>query len=102
MSLKDALKSTDLSKWQSLTLNDYEECGRHEYCDYCNLCPGTNNSEHGTTLKASENNCYMAKIRHSLAAKMMNEGYDPLQGKSLAERLSELQDYKPQILRRKL
>ena len=102
MSLKDVLKSTDLSKWQSLKLNDYEECGRHEYCDYCNLCPGTNYSEHGTMLKSSENNCYMAKIRHSLAAKMMNEGYDPLQGKSLAERLSELQDYKPQILRRKL
>lgn len=100
-SLKDALKSTALSKWQSLTLNDYEECGRHEYCDYCNLCPGTNYSEHSTTLKASENNCYMAKIRHSLAAKMMNEGYDPLQGKSLTERLSELQDYKPQILRKK-
>ena len=28
--------------WFSLTLDKYEECGQHDYCDYCNLCPGTN------------------------------------------------------------
>ena len=85
----------ELSYWRNLTLNEYEECGRHDYCAYCNLCPGNNFVEHGTPLKASENNCYMAKIRFKLAHKMMDEGYDPLNGKTLRERLSELPDYTP-------
>ena len=37
----------------------------------------------------------MAKIRFELARKMMDEGYDPLNGKTLRERLSELPDYTP-------
>lgn len=86
--------SKELNYWRRLTLNDYEECGKHDYCAYCNLCPGNNFIEHGTPLKASEVNCYMAKIRYGLAQKMM-KGYDPLQGKSLRDRLAELPDYTP-------
>ena len=78
-----------------MTLNEYEECGRHDYCAYCNLCPGNNFVEHGTPLEASENNCHMAKIRFELAHKMMANGYDPLNGKTLRARLSELPDYIP-------
>jgi len=85
-------ESKELAYWRSLTLNDYEECGRYDYCDYCNLCPGNNFIEHGTPLKAAEVNCYVAKIRYELAQKMM-KGYDPLNGKSLRERLAELPDY---------
>lgn len=84
--------SKELAYWRSLTLNDYDECGRYEYCAYCNLCPGNNFIEHGTPLKAAEVNCYVAKIRYELAQKMM-KGYDPLNGKSLRERLAELPDY---------
>ena len=36
----------------------------------------------------------MAKLRYGLAQKMM-KGYDPLQGKSLRDRLAELPDYTP-------
>lgn len=78
-----------LSKWQSTTLQDYEECGRHDYCDYCNLCAGHAQSEHGDYRKASENCCYMAKIRHKLAHKMM-EGYDPLNGEEFESALQRL------------
>ena len=81
--------SEDLKWWQNLTLNDYEECGRHDYCAYCNLCPGNHYIEHGTLLKAAEINCYFAKNRCELAAKLKN-GYDPMQGKTLQQRLSEL------------
>ena len=91
--------SEKLKWWNSLTLQQYEECGKHNYCDYCNLCPGINHSEYGTPLKAGENNCYMAKIRFGLAHKMMN-GYNPLQGKSLREELGELPSYTPIGLRR--
>ena len=61
---------------------------------YCNLCPGNNFIEHGTPLKASETNCFMAKTRFNLAQKMM-QGYDPQNGKTLRERLAELPDYEP-------
>lgn len=80
-----------LKEWQNLKLSDYEECGRHNYCDYCNLCAGNNHTEHGTPLKAGENNCYLAKIRHRLACRM-KDGYDPLRGMSLLERLNLLND----------
>ncbi|MBO7467534.1 MAG: radical SAM protein [Bacteroidaceae bacterium] len=91
--------SPELSYWRKLTLNDYEECGRHNYCDYCNLCPGNNFIEHGTPLKAAEVNCNLAKARLELARKM-REGYDPLQGKTQRERLTELPDYIPVEIKR--
>ena len=87
--------------WCNLTLADYEECGQHDYCDYCNLCPGNNFIEHGTPLKAAETNCYMAKTRWDLAQKMMR-GYDPLNGRSLRERLAELPDYVPIKIKREM
>lgn len=92
-SIKNIIENSDRLKWwKSLSLQQYEECGKHEYCDYCNLCAGLNFSEHKTPLKAGENNCYMAKIRFELAHKMMN-GYDSLQGKSVKENLNKLPVY---------
>lgn len=92
-SVKDILcHSEKLKWWKGQTLQQYEECGRHDYCDYCNLCVGINYSEFGTPLKAGENNCHMAKIRCDLANKMM-KGYDPLQGETLQYRLDELPEY---------
>ena len=93
--------SKELSYWRSLTLNDYEECGHHDYCDYCNLCPGNNFIEHGTPTKASEVKCYIAKIRYDLAQKMMH-GYDPLNGKTLRECLSQLPDFVPMKIQREM
>ena len=92
--IKDILEHSEKLKWwNSLTLQEYADCGKHDYCDYCNLCAGLNFSECGTPLKAGENNCYMAKVRCELAHKMMN-GYDPLQGQSVANRLKDLPTYK--------
>jgi radical SAM protein with 4Fe4S-binding SPASM domain len=91
--------SKELIYWRSLSVNDYEECGKLDYCDYCSLCAGNNFIEHGTPLRASEINCFMAKTRHRLAEKMKS-GYDPLNGKTLRERLSILPDYAPIQLKR--
>ena len=93
--VSDIIKeSKELAYWRGLKLSDYEECGRYDYCAYCNLCAGNNFIEHGTPLKASEVNCYMAKTRFNLAQQMMR-GYDPLNGETLRERLAELPDYLP-------
>lgn len=78
-----------LSTWRKATLQTYKECGRYEYCNYCNLCPGLAYSEHGDYLCASENCCYMAKVRYHLAQRMM-EGYDPLNGKDFVTALQAL------------
>lgn len=91
--------SGNLREWQGLKLSDYEECGQHDYCAYCNLCVGHAYSEHQSIIKASENCCYMAKARHSLAQRMMM-GYDPLAGQSLQYRLAELPQEERQTLRR--
>lgn len=100
--LSEILKDNkDREYWLGLTLNDYADCGKLEYCAYCNLCPGNNFIEHGTPLKASEVNCYMAKSRYELSQNL-KQGNDPLQGKSLRERLAELPDYAPTTLKREM
>ena len=97
-SISDILtKSKALNYWRSLSLNDYEECGRHKYCAYCNLCPGINYSSNGTPLKASENNCFLAKERYNLAIRLKN-GEDPLEGKTLHEAIDDLPNYEKKRL----
>ena len=96
-SIVSIVTSEKRQKWCDLKLCDYEECGRHEFCDYCNLCPGVNHSEHGTPIKAGENNCYMAKVRYSLANKLKNDNDDPLQGNPIEEALSLIKNTHPDI-----
>lgn len=79
-----------LEKWRNTIVGDTEECGKYEYCDFCVLCCGNNYSEHGSYLKAGENNCYIAKLRYELYKKMQNENYDPLQGMTLIEKIHSL------------
>ena len=78
-----------INTWKNATLNDYEECGQHDFCAYCNLCPGQAQSQYGDYRKAAENCCFMAKVRYRLAHKMM-EGYDPLNGEEFASALQRL------------
>lgn len=88
--LNDILLNNELLiMWQKDTLQNYDDCGKHNYCDYCNLCAGQNYVEHNNYRKAAENCCYMAKIRHHLAHRMM-DGYDPLNGEEFESALLQL------------
>lgn len=60
-------QSPELQQWRNVTLQEYTECGRYDFCAYCNLCPGNNFVEHGDYRKPAETNCYMAKVRFNLA-----------------------------------
>lgn len=93
-SLEEILSSDKRRWWLSCTLDNFEECARHDYCDYCNLCPGVNFSDTKTPLKAGENNCFLAKIRSRLTHDLVN-GTDPLKGKLIDEAIAELDE--PQI-----
>ena len=69
-SLSEILNHNEtLEKWLGLTIKDYEECGKHAYCDFCNVCPGLNYSEHHNPLIAAENACFLAKTRYKMAIK---------------------------------
>lgn len=97
--LAEILNSGSIKRLTSLKLKEYEECGQHDYCDFCQLCPGLNFAEHGTPLKAAENNCYIAKIRYNLANRLQ-EGNDPLNGKTLQEAINILPNIQPVKIRR--
>lgn len=81
--------NNNLYHWRGFTLKDYEKCGKEDYCDYCNLCPGNNFIANQTPLKASDNNCFIAKTRYNLAQKI-KKGYDPLKDTALEEKLQSL------------
>lgn len=98
-SLDEILESPIYKQWENSTLKDYHECGKHDYCGYCNLCPGLSYSEHGDWLKSSENCCFVAQTRYDLAQRMM-KGYDPLDNKTIEEKIDILEDYKNQKLKR--
>ena len=93
-SVTEILNQNDILRfWQKLTLEQYEECGKHEYCAYCNLCPGINYSEHGDVRKAGENNCYTAKCRWSLANRLM-KGEAPISVRDiLKKKLEQFSDF---------
>lgn len=91
-------KNEVLQSWQNLTLEEYEECGKHDYCAYCNLCPGNNYSEHGDVRKAAENNCYMAKCRWTLARRLI-QGEPHLDHDMLKKRLKQFSYYNESIRR---
>lgn len=78
-----------MKAWQQHSLNEFTECGRHDYCDYCNLCVGCGYIEHKDWKKPAESCCYMAKVRYNLAHKMM-KGFDPLQGQEFVTALKAL------------
>lgn len=98
-SLVEILNDNDtLHEWRSVTFSNFPECYTHDYCVYCRLCPGNNHVTNGTPFKPSENNCTIAKIKHTLALKLKS-GLDPLQGLTLKERLSQI-DNREEILHR--
>lgn len=63
-------KSLVLKEWRDAVAGDYAECGKYDYCDYCNLCAGLNHTEHGDFKKPAETNCFMAKCRFNLASRL--------------------------------
>ena len=87
-----------LKEWRSATLQQYEECGKRDYCAYCNLCAGNNYVEHGDYRKPSENNCTMAKTRCNMA-QQMKQGYDFLQGQDFVTALNGLPKAKVDLRR---
>ena len=81
--------SSVLNEWRCAVVGDYTECGKYDFCDYCNLCAGLNYTEHGDFRKPAETNCYMAKCRHNLAHKLM-EHYEPISREQFVAALKDL------------
>lgn len=73
MSIREIFVNEPLKKWREISLDDYEECGHHQYCNFCAICPGENLSDTSSPLKASPNKCFMAKKRYAYAVKLDKE-----------------------------
>lgn len=98
-SLKKILtESPVLKEWQNATLREYEDCGKKDYCAYCNLCAGNNYVEHRDFRKPAENNCTMAKVRCNMA-QQMKQGYDFLQEQDFVTALKALPKSKVDLRR---
>ena len=82
-------ESSALDEWRNAVVGNYTECGRHDYCDYCNLCAGLNHTEHGDFRKPAESNCYMAKCRSNLAHMLM-EHDEPMTKQQFIKALQSL------------
>ena len=100
-SLSDILHGNGVKSWRNVKIGDMDDCGRHEKCDFCNLCPGNSFIEYGTPLKASKENCYMAELRYGLYQKLQ-EGNDPLEGMSVEEKLQAVSITIPTSFEREL
>ena len=59
--------------WRSICLNDYRDCGKHDYCHLCSICPGENYSDTGNPLFCSENKCFLAKKRFEFAQELNSQ-----------------------------
>lgn len=92
------MESPELAKWRNAVLSDFTECGRHDYCDYCNLCAGINYLEHGDFRKPAETNCFMAKCRYNLANQLRNID-EPINRTQLVEALQKLPKAKVELRR---
>ncbi|MBT3418441.1 MAG: radical SAM protein [Flavobacteriales bacterium] len=89
-------KNQALTSWKTIKIQDYDECGTHDRCSFCNRCPGQSFIEHGNPLQASVANCNSANARMELANKLQ-AGIDPLKGKTFQERLQEIEVEKKTI-----
>lgn len=51
-----------LSRWQQTQIADFDECGSHDYCDYCpEVCAGAAWLATGNYLAANESSCRQAR-----------------------------------------
>lgn len=78
-----------LSKWQSITLKDFHECGTHRRCGWCTKCPGLAMLEHGDPLAPSTTNCRLATARMT-AVDILSQG---LSRDAIAEKLGVPLDF---------
>ena len=60
-------QSKALASWSSVTLSDYNECGLHAHCAFCNHCPGMAMADCGDPLATHETCCMTASIRMRLS-----------------------------------
>lgn len=58
----------DLADWQAITLQDFNECGKHKRCNWCEeICPGDAFVLSGTPFAPVEHRCKAASARMTAA-----------------------------------
>ena len=62
--------SKPLAAWQSVVLNDFNECHLYPECLFCDLCPGKALLETGDTLGVAKTSCHAAKVKQDVAKQL--------------------------------
>ena len=65
--------SKTLAAWQSVVLNDFDECGMYSECTYCDVCPGKAMLTTNNILGKMETLCHVAKVRRDVNTKVASE-----------------------------
>lgn len=98
-SMKDILTNGQtLAAWRKAQIKDYAECGKYDYCAYCNLCAGVNYTEYGDYRQPAETNCFMAKVRCTLAHDLMKNDV-PMSREEFVKALKALPKAKVELKR---
>ncbi|MDR3233915.1 MAG: SPASM domain-containing protein [Planctomycetaceae bacterium] len=58
--------SRTLAAWQSIALNDFDECGMYSECSHCDICPGKAMVQTNNVLGKMETLCHSAKVRRNV------------------------------------
>lgn len=87
--MADILKAGPLKRIRGISIGDIRGCGRQEKCGYCFLCIGNGFIEHGSLSEPPAGCCHLAELRYNLMRKL-KEGKDPLEGKTVEDRLNEV------------
>jgi radical SAM protein with 4Fe4S-binding SPASM domain len=75
--LQEIREGAVLAAWRSITLADFDECGLHAHCAYCNHCPGMAMAEKANLLAAPTTCCITAQARMSRSREIRAERAAP-------------------------
>ena len=65
--LKDIYNSVTFNNIRNLKYRDSDRCGKESYCKWCNRCIGQSFIATGNAANASEDNCFIARLRERIS-----------------------------------
>ena len=71
--LKDIYNSVTFNNIRNIRYRDSDRCGKETYCKWCNRCIGQSYIATGNAANASEDNCFIARLRERISLENMEK-----------------------------
>ena len=75
--LKDIYNSVTFNNIRNLKYRDSDRCGKESYCKWCNRCIGQSYIATGNAANASEDNCFIARLREGISLEKREKQWFP-------------------------